>query len=99
MLPPRLPAEGQDAARCPPHRHPAAPRPAPLSPPRHAEPCPPPPLSLTPHPGVLPAPMALELGAEALLDLSFLTEDERRAIAEVLRRDSQLRRREEGRIR
>eukprot|EP00075_Anas_platyrhynchos_P010624 XP_027299877.1 synaptotagmin-like protein 1 [Anas platyrhynchos] len=42
--------------------------------------------------------MALELGAEALLDLSFLTEDERRAIAEVLRRDSQLRRREEGRI-
>uniref|UniRef100_A0A8B9S1S0 Synaptotagmin-like protein 1 n=1 Tax=Accipiter nisus TaxID=211598 RepID=A0A8B9S1S0_9AVES len=42
--------------------------------------------------------MALELGAEALLDLSFLTEEERRAIAEVLRRDWQLRRREEGRI-
>ncbi|KAM9175560.1 synaptotagmin-like protein 1 isoform 1-T2 [Mergus octosetaceus] len=42
--------------------------------------------------------MALEPGAEALLDLSFLTEDERCAIAEVLRRDSQLRRREEGRI-
>ncbi|XP_055656261.1 synaptotagmin-like protein 1 isoform X1 [Falco peregrinus] len=42
--------------------------------------------------------MALELGAEALLDLSFLTEEERCAIAEVLRRDWQLRRREEGRI-
>ncbi|CAM9783631.1 unnamed protein product [Bubo scandiacus] len=40
--------------------------------------------------------MALELGAEALLDLSFLTEEERHAIAEVLRRDWQLRRREEG---
>lgn len=52
------------------------------------------------HPGVPPClTMALEVGAEALLDLSFLTEEERRAIAEVLRRDWQLRRREEGRIR
>ncbi|XP_064028568.1 synaptotagmin-like protein 1 isoform X2 [Pogoniulus pusillus] len=42
--------------------------------------------------------MALELGPEALLDLSFLTEEEREAIIEVLRRDWQLRRREEGRI-
>ncbi|XP_064381084.1 synaptotagmin-like protein 1 isoform X2 [Dromaius novaehollandiae] len=42
--------------------------------------------------------MALELEVEALLDLSFLTEQERRAIAEVLRRDTQLRRREEGRV-
>lgn len=51
-------------------------------------------------PTVPPCPtMALEVGAEALLDLSFLTEEERRAIAEVLRRDWQLRRREEGRIR
>uniref|UniRef100_A0A8C3J3L4 Synaptotagmin like 1 n=1 Tax=Calidris pygmaea TaxID=425635 RepID=A0A8C3J3L4_9CHAR len=42
--------------------------------------------------------MTLEPGPEALLDLSFLTEEERHAIAEVLRRDWQLRRREEGRI-
>ncbi|KAM9255979.1 synaptotagmin-like protein 1 [Cariama cristata] len=49
--------------------------------------------TVPPHPA-----MALELGAEALLDLSFLTEEERCAIAEVLRRDWQLRRREEGRI-
>lgn len=49
---------------------------------------------MPPHPA-----MALELGAEALLDLSFLTEEEQHAIAEVLRRDWQLRRREEGRIR
>ncbi|XP_050182477.1 synaptotagmin-like protein 1 [Myiozetetes cayanensis] len=48
---------------------------------------------VSPHPA-----MALEVGAEALLDLSFLTEEERCAIAEVLRRDWQLRRREEGRI-
>ncbi|XP_014746085.1 PREDICTED: synaptotagmin-like protein 1 [Sturnus vulgaris] len=40
--------------------------------------------------------MALEPGA--LLDLSFLTEQERSSIAEVLRRDWQLRRREQGRI-
>uniref|UniRef100_A0A8C6Z3D9 Synaptotagmin like 1 n=1 Tax=Nothoprocta perdicaria TaxID=30464 RepID=A0A8C6Z3D9_NOTPE len=37
--------------------------------------------------------------AAALLDLSFLTLAERRAIAEVLRRDAQLRRRDEGRVR
>ncbi|XP_014804106.1 PREDICTED: synaptotagmin-like protein 1 [Calidris pugnax] len=49
--------------------------------------------ALSPHPT-----MALEPGPEALLDLSFLTEEERGAIAEVLRRDWQLRRREEGRI-
>ncbi|XP_068850471.1 synaptotagmin-like protein 1 isoform X1 [Aphelocoma coerulescens] len=47
--------------------------------------------ALSPHPA-----MALE--PEALLDLSFLTEEERSCIAEVLRRDWQLRRREEGRI-
>lgn len=41
----------------------------------------------------------MELGAEVLLDLSFLTEEERCAIAEVLRRDWVLRQREEGRIR
>ncbi|RLV89348.1 hypothetical protein DV515_00014917 [Chloebia gouldiae] len=41
--------------------------------------------------------MALE--PEALLDLSFLTEEERSSIARVLHRDWQLRRREEGRIR
>uniref|UniRef100_A0A8B9FYX9 Synaptotagmin-like protein 1 n=1 Tax=Amazona collaria TaxID=241587 RepID=A0A8B9FYX9_9PSIT len=40
----------------------------------------------------------MELGAEMLLDLSFLTEEERCAIAEVLRRDWVLRQREEGRI-
>ncbi|XP_051493897.1 synaptotagmin-like protein 1 [Apus apus] len=49
--------------------------------------------ALSPHPT-----MALELVTEALLDLSFLTEEERVSIAEVLRRDWQLRRREEGRI-
>lgn len=48
--------------------------------------------AVSPHPA-----MALE--PEALLDLSFLTEEERSCIAEVLRRDWQLRRREEGRIR
>ncbi|XP_068773614.1 synaptotagmin-like protein 1 isoform X2 [Struthio camelus] len=42
--------------------------------------------------------MALQPQVEALLDLSFLTEEERRAIAAVLRRDAQLRRREEGRV-
>ncbi|XP_075378511.1 synaptotagmin-like protein 1 isoform X1 [Mycteria americana] len=74
---------------------------------RHAEPPPPqPPVSRHPPrpaprgaPAVPPHPaMALEVGAEALLDLSFLTEEERRAIVEVLRRDWQLRQREEGRI-
>lgn len=49
-------------------------------------------------PGLSPQPpMALE--PEALLDLSFLTEEERSSIARVLHRDWQLRRREEGRIR
>ncbi|XP_027517066.1 synaptotagmin-like protein 1 [Corapipo altera] len=71
-------------------------------PPRHAEP-PDPQRPPKPEPrgvpGVSPHPaMALEVGVEALLDLSFLTEEERCAIAEVLRRDWQLRRREEGRI-
>nr|XP_030146219.1 synaptotagmin-like protein 1 isoform X1 [Taeniopygia guttata]XP_030146220.1 synaptotagmin-like protein 1 isoform X1 [Taeniopygia guttata] len=51
-----------------------------------------------PAPRAVPAlsPMALE--PEALLDLSFLTEEERSSIARVLQRDWQLRRREEGRI-
>ncbi|XP_030360106.1 synaptotagmin-like protein 1 isoform X2 [Strigops habroptila] len=50
-------------------------------------------------PPVAPIPtMTPELGAEVLLDLSFLTEEEHCAIAEVLRRDWLLRRREEGRI-
>ncbi|KAH0631227.1 hypothetical protein JD844_005463 [Phrynosoma platyrhinos] len=39
-----------------------------------------------------------DINMDALLDLSFLTEDEQNAIAEVLRRDSQLRMLEEGRI-
>ncbi|XP_074018260.1 synaptotagmin-like protein 1 [Numenius arquata] len=74
---------------------------------RHAEPPrPQPPVSRHPPrpapwgaPAASPHPtMALELGPEALLDLSFLTEEERHAIAEVLRRDWQLRQREEGRI-
>ncbi|XP_068274061.1 synaptotagmin-like protein 1 [Nyctibius grandis] len=69
---------------------------------RHAEPprLQPPPASRHPPrgvPAVSPRP-AMALGAEALLDLSFLTEEERRAITEVLRRDWQLRRREEGRV-
>ncbi|XP_025899265.1 synaptotagmin-like protein 1 [Nothoprocta perdicaria] len=41
----------------------------------------------------------MDAEAAALLDLSFLTLAERRAIAEVLRRDAQLRRRDEGRVR
>ncbi|KAM9268026.1 synaptotagmin-like protein 1 [Morus bassanus] len=72
-------------AEHPPPQPPASrhpPRPAPWSAP-----------TVPPHPA-----MALEVGAEALLDLSFLTEEERRAITEVLRRDWQLRRHEEGRI-
>ncbi|XP_058712670.1 synaptotagmin-like protein 1 isoform X1 [Poecile atricapillus] len=48
-------------------------------------------------PAVSPGP-AMALEPEALLDLSFLTEQERSSIAEVLRRDWQLRRREQGRI-
>ncbi|XP_062818197.1 synaptotagmin-like protein 1 [Anolis carolinensis] len=42
--------------------------------------------------------MDQDVGIDALLDLSFLTEEEQNAIAEVLRRDSQLRMLEEGRI-
>ncbi|KAM6108474.1 synaptotagmin-like protein 1 [Pterocles gutturalis] len=66
---------------------------------RRAE-SPQPPVSRHPSRGVpaVPPAMALELGPEALLDLSFLTEEERGAIAAVLRRDWQLRRREEGRV-
>lgn len=37
--------------------------------------------------------------ADGLLDLSFLTEEEQEAIAEVLKRDARLRQLEEGRIR
>uniref|UniRef100_A0A8C3NZ44 Synaptotagmin-like protein 1 n=1 Tax=Cyanoderma ruficeps TaxID=181631 RepID=A0A8C3NZ44_9PASS len=48
-------------------------------------------------PAVSPRP-AMALEPEALLDLSFLTEEERSCIARVLQRDWQLRRREEGRI-
>ncbi|KAM4885004.1 synaptotagmin-like protein 1 isoform 1-T2 [Sylvia borin] len=48
-------------------------------------------------PAVSPRP-AMALEHEALLDLSFLTEEERSSIARVLQRDWQLRRREEGRI-
>ncbi|KAJ6663450.1 hypothetical protein lerEdw1_009529 [Lerista edwardsae] len=44
-------------------------------------------------------PMDQEIGMDSLLDLSFLTEEEQEAIAEVLRRDSQLQLLEEGRIR
>lgn len=49
-------------------------------------------------PGLSPRP-AMALEPEALLDLSFLTDEERSCIAEVLRRDWQLRRRDEGRVR
>lgn len=63
---------------------------------RHAEPA----VSPAPRgvPAVSPSP-AMALEPEALLDLSFLTEEERGCIARVLQRDWQLRRREEGRIR
>lgn len=37
--------------------------------------------------------------ADALLDLSFLTEEEQEAIADVLKRDARLRQLEEGRVR
>lgn len=37
--------------------------------------------------------------AEELLDLSFLTEEEQEAIADVLKRDAHLRQLEEGRVR
>lgn len=40
-----------------------------------------------------------ELEAGGLLDLSFLTEEEQEAIAEVLKRDAHLRQLEEGRVR
>ncbi|XP_065600511.1 synaptotagmin-like protein 1 isoform X2 [Cyrtonyx montezumae] len=43
--------------------------------------------------------MEPERGPEALLDLSFLSEEERCAIAAVLHRDAVLRRSEEGRVR
>uniref|UniRef100_A0A8D2JCN8 Synaptotagmin like 1 n=1 Tax=Varanus komodoensis TaxID=61221 RepID=A0A8D2JCN8_VARKO len=43
-------------------------------------------------------PMDVDISMDALLDLSFLTEEEQNAIAEVLQRDSQLRMLEEGRI-
>ncbi|XP_050787981.1 synaptotagmin-like protein 1 [Gopherus flavomarginatus] len=42
--------------------------------------------------------MAQDIDADALLDLSFLTEEEQEAIVEVLSRDSRLRVLEEGRI-
>ncbi|XP_028936685.1 synaptotagmin-like protein 1 [Ornithorhynchus anatinus] len=42
--------------------------------------------------------MAEDLGAEVLLDLSFLTEEEHEAIAAVLIRDARLRLLEEGRV-
>ncbi|XP_078236120.1 synaptotagmin-like protein 1 isoform X2 [Pogona vitticeps] len=43
--------------------------------------------------------MDQDISMDALLDLSFLTEEEQNAIAAVLQRDSQLRMSEEGRIR
>ncbi|XP_029475367.1 synaptotagmin-like protein 1 [Rhinatrema bivittatum] len=43
--------------------------------------------------------MSQDTDAAALLDLSFLTEEEQNAIAEVLMRDAQLRQKDEGRIR
>lgn len=43
-------------------------------------------------------PMDQEIGMDSLLDLSFLTEEEQDAIAEVLQRDSRLQVLEEGRI-
>ncbi|XP_038017066.1 synaptotagmin-like protein 1 isoform X3 [Motacilla alba alba] len=57
--------------------------------------------ALSPAPRAVPAlspPLPMALQPEALLDLSFLTEQERSCIARVLQRDWQLRRREEGRI-
>ncbi|KAJ1188425.1 hypothetical protein NDU88_005186 [Pleurodeles waltl] len=43
--------------------------------------------------------MASNADSESLLDLSYLTEDEQRAIDKVLSRDTQLRQKDEGRIR
>lgn len=54
------------------------------------------------RPRTLPSlPMAHGPGPEAeeLLDLSFLTEEEQEAIADVLKRDAHLRQLEEGRVR
>uniref|UniRef100_H3B5F6 Synaptotagmin like 1 n=1 Tax=Latimeria chalumnae TaxID=7897 RepID=H3B5F6_LATCH len=42
--------------------------------------------------------MTQEIDADALLDLSFLTEEEQNAIVQVLTRDAQLKAQEEGRI-
>nr|XP_004671287.2 synaptotagmin-like protein 1 [Jaculus jaculus] len=46
----------------------------------------------------LPMAHGPEPGAEGLLDLSFLTEEEQEAITEVLKRDARLRQLEEGRV-
>ncbi|XP_048206569.1 synaptotagmin-like protein 1 [Perognathus longimembris pacificus] len=46
----------------------------------------------------LPMAQGPEPEAEGLLDLSFLTEEEQEAIADVLRRDARLRQLEEGRV-
>uniref|UniRef100_K7F6X2 Synaptotagmin like 1 n=1 Tax=Pelodiscus sinensis TaxID=13735 RepID=K7F6X2_PELSI len=48
-------------------------------------------------PVLAPGPQ-MDIDTDALLDLSFLTEEEQEAIVEVLRRDSRLRVQEEGRI-
>ncbi|XP_041273486.1 synaptotagmin-like protein 1, partial [Onychostruthus taczanowskii] len=53
------------------------------------------------QPRAVPAPSPpprMALQPEALLDLSFLTDEERGCIARVLQRDRQLRRREQGRV-
>lgn len=47
----------------------------------------------------LPMAYGPEPNAEGLLDLSFLTEEEQEAIADVLKRDARLRQLEEGRVR
>lgn len=47
----------------------------------------------------LPMAHGPEPEAEGLLDLSFLTEEEQEAIADVLKRDARLRQLEEGRVR
>lgn len=80
-----------------PHAAPPAAAPPPRS--RRAELCSPPDPPIPQPPPEPAAPMELEPGPEALLDLSFLTEAERCAIAEVLHRDALLRRAEEGRVR
>lgn len=50
-------------------------------------------------PGTASLTMAQDIDTDALLDLSFLTEEEYEAIVEVLSRDLRLRVLEEGRIR